>query len=121
MNEQEFARKARMLGKEIPRSLIKEGVKSYNPLEEQRDMFQRAVQTGTIRGHVVKRETRRKMESILKSGVMDKKIEKMDNRVADKIDREMEGIVRAKLGRGDFNREEIQRSYHQFMKSVGRK
>jgi len=117
MTEKEFSEKARMLGKEIPRSLKREGVKSYNPLAEQKHTFERMANTGVFRGRKVRRELRDKAAQILASGVLNKEVEYIDKRVANRIDRDMEGVIRAKVQRGEFSLEEVKRSYHQFMGS----
>ena len=90
------AQQIRLLGKKIPKLLKRQGIIREKPLEE----FKSKLKKDIVDNPKVDINLRRRVYNQIESGIYDKELEKINPKVAEKIDREMTKIVRGEMESG---------------------
>jgi len=86
----------RLVGKFIPRELKARGVVREKPFEEMGQKIKERI----VDNPKTPRKLREKYDYLIKQGVFEKETERIDPKVADKIERDIEGKLKAEMKSG---------------------
>jgi len=86
----------RLLGKYIPRELKERGVVKEKPFEE----MGRKIKERIVDNPKSNRKLREKYDHLIEQGFFEKQYERVDPKVAEKIDRDIEGKLKAEMQSG---------------------
>ena len=123
----ETSRRLANLGKKIPRSLLKAGVKEINQGAEQKERIEKIVRTGMIekRGRLgiservrVNEKTQKMLRRQLEQGRFNNVKREVDHKVEGEISRAWDQIIASARRRGELpSAEEARVDYNKFMAS----